>query len=74
MYKRQLQSAIPDVRKGDRILGLYDPQGSVRLFYNGQPSGELRDPDLARNFMGIWLSPKTSEPATRLRLLGEAAP
>jgi hypothetical protein len=42
----------------------------VRLFLlNGQPAGEIRDPEFARLFFGIWLSPRTSEPAMRRALL-----
>ena len=34
----------------------------------------LSQADFARVFMGIWLSPKTSEPAMREQLLAGAAP
>jgi hypothetical protein len=48
----------------------------VRAFLlNGRPLGEVRDPDFARVFFGIWLSPRTSEPALReALLLGRAHP
>lgn len=31
--------------------------------------GEVADPEFARLFFGIWLSPNTSEPALRQALL-----
>ena len=37
-------------------------------------SGELRDAEFARLFFGIWLSPRTSEPALREALLGPGRP
>ncbi len=70
-WQKKLEAAIPDVKKGDRILGIYLPQTrTARFLTNGQPSGEVSDGDFARLFFGIWLSPQTSEPAMRKALLG----
>nr|WP_315232288.1 chalcone isomerase family protein [uncultured Albidiferax sp.] len=69
-WQQQLASAFPDVKKGDRILGIYLPQTrTARFLTNGQPTGEVSDGDFARLFFGIWLSPDTSEPAMRKQLL-----
>lgn len=68
----EMTRLFPDVKKGDRITGLYRPGAGASFFYNGQPVGEVRDPDFARVFMGIWLSPRTSEPAMREQLLAGA--
>ena len=65
-----MKSLFPDVRAGDRITGLLRPDGTTRIFHNGQPRGEVRDADFTRLFFGIWLSPRTSEPALRNALLG----
>jgi hypothetical protein len=65
-----MKSLFPDVRAGDRITGLLHPDGRTRIFHNGQPRGEVRDPDFTRLFFGIWLSPRTSDPALRNALLG----
>lgn len=69
-----LTQTIPDVTTGDRLTGLYQPGQGLRLLFNGAPLPELSDPVLARVFIGIWLSPHTSEPAMRDRLLMGAAP
>jgi hypothetical protein len=70
-WQQKLEAAFPDVRKGDRILGIYLPQTrTARFLTNGQPTGEVSDGDFARLFFGIWLSPQTSEPAMRRALLG----
>jgi len=61
---------FPDVNKGDRITGVYHPVDGMRFFLNGKPRGEVRDGAFARLFIGIWLSPRTSEPKLRQALLG----
>ena len=65
-----MKTLFPDVREGDRITGVNLPGQGARFFYNGQLRGEVLDPDFARQFFGIWLSPRSSEPALRAALLG----
>jgi hypothetical protein len=65
-----MTAAFPDVRDGDRITGLHLPGQGMRFFFNGQARGEVLEPAFARLFLGIWLSPRTSEPALRAALLG----
>jgi hypothetical protein len=68
-----LTKVIPDVKKGDRLMGLYQPGKGLRLMFNGAslpPLTEVPDPTLARIFTGIWLSPNTSAPAMRELILG----
>lgn len=61
---------FPDVRQGDRLTGLLRPDEAARFFLNGKPLGDVRDGEFARRFIGIWLSPQTSEPKLRSALLG----
>jgi len=63
---------FPDVNKGDRITGIYQPGEGMRFLLNGKPRGEVRDTAFARLFIAIWLSPRTSEPKLRQALLGTA--
>jgi len=65
-----MQQLFPDVDAGDRITGLNVPGVGARFFVNGSFRGEPREVDFARRFFGIWLSPRTSEPALRDMLLG----
>ena len=65
-----MKKMFPDVREGDRITGLNLPGQGARFFLNGTLRGEVRDTEFARLFFGIWLSPRTSEPALRESLLG----
>jgi hypothetical protein len=65
---------FPNVKAGDRILGVHRPGTGASFWVNGQRGGEIADAEFARLFFGIWLSPQTSEPAMRAALLGSAAP
>ncbi len=68
-----MQEAFPDVKTGDRITGLHDPQKGARFWFNGQPRATISDVEFSRLFFGIWLSPATSEPGLRAQLLKGAA-
>lgn len=65
----EMQAAFPDVKAGDRITGVHEPAIGARFYVNGLLSRQVNDPRFARLFFGIWLSPQTSEPALRERLL-----
>ena len=64
-----MQRVIPNVKKGDRITGVYRPGTGATFLVNGKSAGEIMDAEFARLFFGIWLSPKTSEPKVRSALL-----
>lgn len=66
----EMLRVFPDVRPGDRLLGLQRPGAGASFWLNGRFRGEVRDVEFARRFFGIWLSPQTSEPALRKALLG----
>ena len=67
-----MRAAFPDVRAGDRLIGLHRPGEAVRFFFNGQPTREVADAEFARLFFGIWLSPRSAAPDLRRALLGAA--
>ena len=68
----EMLRVIPDIKKGDRVMGIHRPGSGAQLLVNGKSSGEIRDAEFARLFFGIWLSPKTSEPKVRAALLAGA--
>lgn len=70
-WETQMRVLFPDVRKGDRITGVYQPSGVARFWHNGRWLGEVRDLQFARQFFGIWLSPQTSAPDLRRALLAQ---
>ncbi len=67
----QMKAFFVDVVDGDRIIGVNLPPSGIRYFYNGNPLGEIQDREFAKAFFGIWLDPRTSEPALRKKLLNE---
>ena len=73
-WRAGLLRVIPNISRGDRILGLHRPGFGAAFWVNGKISGEIRDAEFARLFFGIWLSPQTSEPKLRDALLAGARP
>ncbi|NMM07870.1 MAG: hypothetical protein HHJ18_16835 [Polaromonas sp.] len=73
-WRAGLLRVIPNVSRGDRILGLHRPGVGAAFWVNGKVTGEIRDAEFARLFFGIWLSPQTSEPKLRDALLAGAGP
>jgi len=68
-WQQALQQALPDVKPGDRLLGLYQPGAGAVFQMGGRVVGEVPDAEFARLFFGIWLSPNTSEPGLRQELI-----
>ena len=68
-WQLALQQALPDIRAGDRLLGVYRPGAGAVFEMGGRVVGEVPDAEFSRLFFGIWLSPKTSEPSLRQALL-----
>lgn len=73
-WQQALQAALPDVKAGDRLTGLYRPGAGTVFQLQGRTVGEVADPAFARLFFGIWLSPQTSEPGLRQSLLAARTP
>ncbi|MEO8136392.1 MAG: chalcone isomerase family protein [Betaproteobacteria bacterium] len=71
-WRAAMNRVFPDVRPGDCLVGLAQPGAATRFFINGREAGSVEDPEFGPAFFGIWLSPATSEPRLRKRLLGEA--
>jgi hypothetical protein len=65
-----MKRLFPDVNAGDRITGVHRPGEAAAFFFNGRAVGEVREARFAQLFFGIWLSPRTSQPALRAALLG----
>lgn len=72
-WRELLGRALPDVISGDRLTGVRAEGGATRFFRNGRPTAMIDDPEFARLFFGIWLSPRTSEPALRRGLIGASS-
>ena len=73
-WSATLQALIPNVRAGEHITGIYTPNKGMQLLHQDRMLGELRDPELAQRFLGIWLAPETSQRKLRQQLLAGAQP
>ena len=69
-WRTLLSTVFPDVREGERIVGLRDPVQGAVFYHQGRRTGVIEDVELAQAFFDIWLDPRTREPALRKRLLG----
>ncbi len=72
-WSREMRRVFPDVKVGDRILGVHQPGIGASFWVNGKAGGDILDAEFSKLFFGIWLSPKTSEPAMRTALVGGAS-
>lgn len=73
-WEQALADVLPDVRAGDRLAGWLRPgEGARFLRDDARVLGDVADPLFARLFFGIWLDPRSPEPALRQRLLGPFA-
>lgn len=71
-WLKAMKDAFPDVKEGDRIVGLHTPGVGARFWFNGQSRASIADAEFSRYFFGIWLSENTSEPKLRASLLERA--
>jgi len=65
-----MKRVFPDVSEGTQLVGIYQPGGATRFLRDGQPVGEIADPEFGKAFFAIWLHTKTSAPKLRLALFG----
>lgn len=70
-FIERLRTLWPDVAEGD-TLTMHVTATSTTFFYNGAPTGEITEPSFGPMFVSIWLSPETSQPKMRKKLLGGA--
>lgn len=71
-WGEQMARIFPDVRDGDHILGVWQPDGA-RFMQGERTLGTIADVDFARAFFGIWLDARTSAPDLRAALLQRPA-
>jgi len=67
---RQLGNLWPSIKRGDKLAFQVNPHGQNYFTYNGKKLGGIADKQFGQSFLAIWLSPKTSRPAIRQRLIG----
>ncbi|APV48499.1 hypothetical protein BWI17_01630 [Betaproteobacteria bacterium GR16-43] len=68
-WEAEMDRVFPDLRPGDRIVGVNVPGKGARFYGQDKFLGAIDDPEFARAFFGIWLDDKTSEPSLRAKML-----
>lgn len=70
----QMEKIFPDVDKGRRIAGVFQPGVGARFYVDGVFAGSVDEPEFGRAFFSIWLDPRTRAPRLRESLLKPAGP
>ncbi len=70
----QMEKLFPNVDKGRRIAGVYQPGGATRFYVDGTFVGSVDEPAFGRAFFSIWLDPRTRAPRLRENLLRRSGP
>ena len=68
-WSQAMAAAFPDVRKGDRLIGLARPGVEARFYSTQGFLASIADPAFVDAFFGIWLNTATSAPQARAELL-----
>ena len=69
--KPLIKDKFPNVDDGDQIIAEYDPVDGLKVILNKKKVLiTSSDVTFAKDFMGIWLSPETSEKKLRAKLFG----
>ncbi len=71
-WGEQLLAILPDVRLGDRLIGVFSPGTGVWFCNADRALGVIQEPEFAAAFSAIWLDPQTRAPKLREHLLGLA--
>ncbi|MCD8494466.1 MAG: chalcone isomerase family protein [Burkholderiaceae bacterium] len=65
-----LLGILPDVKLGDRLIGVFEPGVGVAFFNRDGALGDVRDPAFVDAFAAVWLDEQTRAPGLRAKLLG----
>lgn len=68
-YSELLTDLWPDIKAGDS-LALLKTTSKSQFFFNDKAIGMIDNQQFGDDFLNIWLSTKTSQPALRRQLLG----
>jgi hypothetical protein len=68
-WGEEMARIFPDIKAGDRIVGVSLPGGGARFYNDQKMLGAVIDPEFSKAFFAIWLGDRTSEPGLRRKLL-----
>lgn len=69
LWAGELTTLWRDVKKGDMLSAELHSDGLISFYFNQQPLGKTKDPQMGPAFFDIWLSEKTTAPELRQLLL-----
>ncbi len=69
LWLKTLEGIFPNINKGQTLVGIYIPNVGAQFLQENALIGEIKDIELATRFFDIWLSPQTSAPQLRKRLI-----
>jgi hypothetical protein len=64
-WLQAMTDIFPNVRRGDRLMGIYKPSEGAEFWFQQRRVGAIADPQFAKLFFGIWLHEATSAPGIR---------
>jgi hypothetical protein len=64
-WLKAMTDIFPNVRPGDRLVGVHKPNEGAEFWYQQRRVGVLADPQFAKLFFGIWLHEATPAPGIR---------
>ena len=70
-WLQQLGQLWPDIKEGDQLTFWIAQNGEGDFYHNDKWLGHIEERELSDAFLSIWLSPKTSEPKLRRKLIGD---
>ncbi len=68
-WQSLLTASLPEIKKGDVMIGLCRPAQPSQLYYNGQSLGEIPEAALSEAFFAIWLGDAANQ-KLKQKLLG----
>lgn len=66
----RFEAMIPDVKKGDRLVFVYQPGAGISITGNGKPLGNIKGKDFADTLFRVWLGEKPADKSLKKGLLG----
>jgi Chalcone isomerase-like len=68
-WSNQMKTLFVDVKDGDKLIGVYQPNGASLFFLNDKPLGKVEDPEFGVAFFSIWFSANSKDTTLRDSLL-----
>ncbi len=64
-----MKTLFVDVKDGDKLIGVYQPNAASLFFLNDKPLGQVEDPEFGPAFFSIWFSANSKDQSLREALL-----